>query len=461
MKQATPGDEFLWHRIHRVIEGLPPQLMTFSGSHFGKEAFQEAWQNFMPRKGEPFTPDTPHIMIFMPWFFYNWLPDTSTTSVKREALDGRTLAQAYLKKKAWQLDPLLIRYIEQCCAAPFSFYDVLSVQPGTGFVLRDIITGEEVDVTEHTASLHAQVGDILFVLVVKIDSVAMLEACSSVIFPPVEKGAILDLRNKIKDRGLPLTAELLKEYIFEMLEIYHIIADRLLNPVMPQLYNTDDEPMVFNKLIYDLACTPRAAFVALRQLNLSEDDESIFNAAEFNAAGELHKIEFAWEKPGNKMQKNWNNTVLGHIRIEGKKLTAEVNSEVRANKFRKIMTELLPDKASYKSTVIESPQAMLARSKTRGETARSRKIQQQQDELNSLPEVQAQIAEFVRQHYRKWPKEKLPALKGLTPLQAVNTSDGREMVEALLVDFERNGKNTNPPFDPAIITELREILGLT
>lgn len=415
----------------------------------------------MPRKGEPFTPDTPHIMIFMTWFFYDWLPDTSTTSVKREALDGRTLARAYLQRKARHLDPLLIRYIEQCCVAPFSFYDVMSVQPGTGFVLRDIITGEEVDVTEHEASLQTQVGDILFAMVVKIDSVAMLEACATVIFPPVEKGAILDLRKKIKDRKLPLTAELLKEYIFEMLEIYHDIADRLLNPVMPQLYNTDDESMVFNKLIYDLACTPREAFVALRQLNQSEDDESIFDAAEFNAAGELHRIEFAWEKHGNKMREDWNNTVLGHIRIEGKKLTAEVNSEVRANKFRKIMTELLPDKARYKSTVVESPQAMLARTKNRGETARSRKIQQQQDELNSLPEVQAQIAEFMRQHYRKWPEEKLPALKGLTPLQAVKTSDGREMVEALLVDFERNGKNTNPPLDPAIITELRERLGLT
>ena len=58
------------------------------------------------------------------------------------------------------------------------------------------------------------------------------------------------------------------------------------------------------------------------------------------------------------------------------------------------------------------------------------------------------------------PEDKLPALNGKTPLQAVKTRDGKEMVEALLMKFERSGKDSNPPLDPAIIAELRERLGL-
>ncbi|MCR4304607.1 MAG: MbcA/ParS/Xre antitoxin family protein [Gallionella sp.] len=67
----------------------------------------------------------------------------------------------------------------------------------------------------------------------------------------------------------------------------------------------------------------------------------------------------------------------------------------------------------------------------------------------------------MRQHYSKWPEEKLPALNGKTPLQAVKTKDGKEMVEALLMDIERRSRSGNMPLDPAIIAELRERLGLS
>jgi len=61
--------------------------------------------------------------------------------------------------------------------------------------------------------------------------------------------------------------------------------------------------------------------------------------------------------------------------------------------------------------------------------------------LNSPPEVQAQIAEYMRQHYRDWPSQKLPILNGKTALQAIKTKDGKEMVEALLMDIKRRGKH--------------------
>jgi len=458
--QVQPEDEFLWRRIRRAIEGSPAQMLSFGSSHFGQEALLEAWEEFMPLEDVPFTPDTPHMPIFMPWFFYDWVPAPLETSVKHEALDGRTLARAYLDKKGKQLDPLRVRYMEQCCVAPFSFYDVLSVRPDEGFVLRDIMTGEESNVTEQSGSHHTQVGDIMFAKLAKIDQVTLLEACAPVMFPPIEKSAILDLRKKIHERKLPLTPELLKDYDFEMLEIYHDITHRLLNPAMPQLQNTDGEPMLLHKLIYDLKCSPREALDSLRQLNLTENDESMLTGAEYDPTGELRKIEFAWEKPGNKKHKDWNNTILGHLHIEGVKLTAEVNSENRAQKFKALMEKLLPGKARYKTTVIESPQAMLARAEKEGDSARTKQHQKEQDELNSHPEVQAQIAEYMRQHYRDWPSQKLPILNGKTALQAIKTKDGKEMVEALLMDIERRGKHTNPPLDPAIIAELRERLGL-
>jgi len=466
-QQAQPDEEFLWRKIRRAIEGLPVEMLKLADSRCGKDALFEAWEDFMPWEDEPFSFDTPHMQIFMPWFYFDWLPDPHDTSVKREALDGRTLGQVYLDKKGRLIDPLLVRYIEQCCLSPFSFYDVLSVRTGVGFVLRDIMTGEEIDVTEHSGSRQAQAGDILFAKVVKIrhsregeNQVAMLEATAPLAFPPIEKGAILDLRKEIHSRKLPLTPQLLKEYIYDMLDIYHDISDRLLNPAMPQLQNTDGDPLLPHKLIYELACPAREALDALKQLNLMQDDENLLADAEFDPGGELRKIEFSWEKPGNKMHKNWDNTILGHIRIEGVTLTAEVNSEKRAQKFKAVMAELLPGKARYKTTVIESLQAMLAQEKKTGPSPQASRKKQELEDFNALPEVQDGLIEVMRNHYRDWLSQKLPVLKGRSPLQAVKTPDGREMVEALLMEFERRGKRAIPPLDPGIIAELREKLGL-
>jgi hypothetical protein len=51
----------------------------------------------------------------------------------------------------------------------------------------------------------------------------------------------------------------------------------------------------------------------------------------------------------------------------------------------------------------------------------------------------------------------LPALKGKTPRQAMRSKDGRELVEALLLEFEQiAGPNTG--LDEEILGELRATL---
>lgn len=462
-EQGQPDDEFLWRRIRRAIENLPARMLEFSAAHFGKAGVHEAWDDFIPYRedepGQPLTTGTPHMPVFMPWFFYEWIPTSSDTAVKHQALDGRTLGRAYLDKKCRQIPALLAHYIEQCCANPFSFYDVLSVRPGHGFDLRDIFNGTEVRVTEHGASRQAQAGDILFGKVVTLDGVSLLESCAPYMTPPMQKSTILELRKQMERRYPTITSETLREYRYEILDIYHDTIDHLLNPPMPRLQNTDGDPMLFNKLIYELDCTPRSAFDALKALDLMEDEKDLLAHADYDKAGNLCKIEFSWHKRGNAKHNTWDNTILGKIQIEAKRMTIEVNSENRAQTIRALVEKMLP-KARYKTTVTESPQAMLARAEEQGETAQSRKMREQQEALQNHPEIQAKIKEMMWTHYRTWPEQKLPALGGKTPLQAIKTRDGREMVEALLMGFEQSGQRSNPPLDPAIIAELRDRLGL-
>jgi hypothetical protein len=74
--------------------------------------------------------------------------------------------------------------------------------------------------------------------------------------------------------------------------------------------------------------------------------------------------------------------------------------------------------------------------------------------------VQAALQEMLRSHYRHWIDEKIPALGDRTPRSAVRDPDGREAVEALVMEFERDSARMRPPVDPDIFRELRATLGL-
>ncbi len=85
------------------------------------------------------------------------------------------------------------------------------------------------------------------------------------------------------------------------------------------------------------------------------------------------------------------------------------------------------------------------------------------DALMQDPELRRHVADTVKKHWERWVDMELLALGGRTPREAVKDSDGREAVEALLVDAERLGDN-----DPDMGemnrngTQLvRKILGLT
>jgi len=454
--EVAPPDDLTWHRLRRALEELTPELLKFAEAHFGPGVLTEAWGEFTLWNEEPFTPGTPHMQVFMPWFFHDWRPDPATSMVRPQALDGRTLAEAYLRKKGRQLDPIMARYIGQAGIAPSSFHDVVSCRPGSGFVLRDIFTGAQFDVTEHSGSQQAKPGDILFGKVVEIDRLAVLEGCAPVRFPPIEKAAIIELRSLIDADKRPLTAATLKEYGTELLEVYHEITERLLHPRMPAIQNTDGDALEFRRLVFDIE-SPRAAFDALKHLCITDGAEDLLADAVFDSQGNLLQIAFPWQKPGNAKNESWDNTVLGQIKIEGGRLTAEVNSENREREFRALIDQLLPGKASYRTTVIQSVQAMLAQAEKDGQTAQaSRDV----EDLKSLPEVRGKMAEMLREHYRTWPNEKLPALGGKTPLQAVKTRDGREMVEALLVHLERSAHDADMPLEESVIVDLRKTLGL-
>ncbi len=64
------------------------------------------------------------------------------------------------------------------------------------------------------------------------------------------------------------------------------------------------------------------------------------------------------------------------------------------------------------------------------------------------------------QRLLKQPEVALAALNNTTPLEAVRKADGREMVEALIAQFERDSSRMPVPPAPAVFAKLRHRLGL-
>jgi Protein of unknown function (DUF2384) len=71
------------------------------------------------------------------------------------------------------------------------------------------------------------------------------------------------------------------------------------------------------------------------------------------------------------------------------------------------------------------------------------------------------VQRMMAEHFERWVTDKIPALNGQTPLDAVRDPDGREKVIALVIEAERRARRMKPPVDLVTLRRVRERLGLT
>lgn len=389
----------------------------------------------------------------MPWFFHRWAPDPPDTCVADATLHDRTPTSVLLERKGRRLDPLLRRFLEACMTAPFSFHEIVGVEPGHGFRARDVFTGDERQVMERSGSQAMQPGDILFGQLVTSEGITLMEACSAHVLPPDTKLELIEFRERIAARGA-ISAETLDEWDIELREAYLDLIEALRNPAMPRLQNTDGEDTVFHRLSFEIP-SAQAAFDALKHLALDETESELLESAEVDADGRVLPVSFAWKVAGNPVHTDWENTVLGQIEIDGGRLVADVNSAERAARLKEMLESRCPG-ARHTGTEVQTVEEALARRP--GDEASSEDADAAS--LAEHPEVRERIREMMSKHYEDWVDQEIPALGGLSPMDAVRDEVGREKVEALITQIERDGRRMRPPLDSAVIRRMRQRLGL-
>ncbi|TLZ16580.1 MAG: DUF2384 domain-containing protein [Gammaproteobacteria bacterium] len=453
----TPGT-LAWRRLRRAVDdfAMGKTLLEFVVTTYGPRAADEAWAEFSGLE-EPFDPQTPHLALFMSWLFHRWSPDPhDPSSTVSAALHERIPTQLFLEHAGRRLDPVVRRYLEGCLAAPFSFHEVLRCDPGCGFNARDLFTGEERDILERSATRGMEPGDIVFGQLVQAEGITMLECAGSCFIPPIRKIELIDLRKKLLRGEANCTREALRDWDFELIERYLEIADDLLHPRVPKLQNTDGEPLEMHRLVFDID-SPEVVLRALADLDFEATAEGLVARAERTSRGEIKRVAWEWKKTGNRMHKSWRNTIQGHLEIKGHKLSAEVNSARRAIELRLLIESRFGDEVRFRADRIQSLEKLI------GERAPSGRAADGMDwDAAKLegPDVTAAVQQLMAEHYESWVSEKIPALDGRTPLEAVRDAEGREKVLALLIDAERHARRMKPPVDEAVLRRLRERLGL-
>lgn len=453
--ETPPSSDAVWRRLRALLDDLPTRILRFARKAYGPGVLDEAWAEFtLWGEEEPrFDPETMHMQVFMPWFFHRWSPDPTETRVRDSSLHERPPSEALLEREGGRLDPLLRRYLEACLRSPFTFHEIVRVDPGRGFRSRDVLTGNEHDVLERAASRSMQPGDILFGQLVTVDGITVMEACSPHAFPPEGKLDLIDFRKRLAAGPVPLDGEALRESDLEIREMYLVGIDALLNPRLPRLRNTDGDPILFHRISFAIGSADEA-FHALEHLAPGQTDEERFDSVEFDGEGRVRAASFAWTVAGNAVHRSWDNTVLGHLEIDDASLVATVNSAERAERITELVLTACPG-ARHLGTKVETVEdAQLA------EADHEMNAGPDDDPAATDPAVRAHLAQMTARHYQDWVRASLPALGGRTPLEAIGDPEGREKVEALVRQIERHGKAQDPPMDPSVTRRLRADLGL-
>ena len=290
-------------------------------------------------------------------------------------------------------------------------------------MLKDLIRGGQYNVSEKAATRHLAKWDVLATRLLQVDGQYVMSGAAYP-YPIKVKDEILEdilstykrYRKKDPDVGMDVFLKANGE------RFNYYWYDLIRNPPKVKLMTTDGEPMVISKAYYEF-----------------EDKGPVVEAMRNIEGFEEEGDEFIWV---GKRAKDSDATLFGRLLFDRKTLILECNSKERLKKGKEIIKKHISG-AMHKVDSYED-------------------IYQHLDALKEKPaakpsgdipfEVRQQLyTRFMEKHCREWLAEKIPALEGKTPKQAIRSKKGKEQVKGLLKSFENmeehNKKAGEPYYD--------------
>ncbi len=205
----------------------------------------------------------------------------------------------------------------------------------------------------------------------------------------------------------------------ELSELPHRIdIDNIPAASFPFLINTGREEVVFAEVKFHVKdeAALRKRLAALKSFEYDAKDDS-----------------WSWFKVRGRKDPEDVRTVYGTFQVKDRFLIAETNSRERATRLKAKLEKLLDGLIAYDGTRWRDQKDLPELSE--GEREASRRENQ---ELNARPEVREALQKHLEHYYfEKWPHQEIPALGGLTPIQAAKTEAGRRKLKELIEFYEQ------------------------
>lgn len=431
---------------------LRDRLVSFSAKERYKKDLEKAYHLFCRRPfKEPLILDKDGEINF--GFFLDWFIHDFTLR------NGMTVIEEFYQEKKGKLSEEEVSLMKCEMASYLSIYEVVSVTPEVGLRLKDLIINEEMDILEVKGSLMLVKWDVIFARVIKMGSVNKLSGMITVI-PRGNKEEILSsiqrTWEKVKNEtGRMEWSEFTKSNAHL---IHHLIEDRSIKELT--FVTEEHDRVVSSKSVYEVK-----DFDSIRD-RLSKEFDFIIDMEK-----DGKEIEWTWLKRGK--SKDWERrdsvegsiifssemirgkgelrwTSLGTVTLTPKKLELRCLSKERLERGKKRLQEILGDDITHRVDTYEDvlKKAMAGSGKTSCV------------EEGERPEKYETIFSTVMgELVTKWVDEKIPALDGKTPREAVKDPEGREKVKELLKDWENVEERKRREGEPYIdINVLRQML---
>ncbi|PIV24155.1 MAG: hypothetical protein COZ69_12180 [Deltaproteobacteria bacterium CG_4_8_14_3_um_filter_45_9] len=433
---------------------LRDKLISFSSKERYRKDFERAHHLFYRK---PFVEplileekEETDFAFFLEWFIHDF-------SLK----NGLTIVEEFYKEKKEKFSDEERSLVEYEMASILSFYEVISVTQEIGLRLKDLFTGEELDILEVKGSLTAVKWDVILARVIRMGSVNKLAGVVELI-PRRNKGQILSSIRKLwekfkEETGSVEWSSFAKSNAFL---IHQIIEDQ--SPFEPIFVTEEHHRIISSKAVFDVKDFQMVRYRLNQEFDFIIDQEEEGGKSQWTwlKRGKSKDWEIKESEKGSMILKSemlrgkgelrW--TSLGTVTLTPKKLELWCISKERLDRGKITLKEVLGDDIQHRIDTYEDMVKKAMEGARRGSSV-------EQDEMPEefYPYFSKEMEEFVK----KWIDEKIPALDGKTPREAVKTPEGREKVEELLKGWENMEERRRKTGEPYIdINILRQMLNL-
>ena len=217
------------------------------------------------------------------------------------------------------------------------------------------------------------------------------------------------------------------------------LLERVLDPQLPQLANSDGEAIEFIVLVYRLksGVTQERIRAALDQASdLDAASPTFWNWLAPKDAGLKQKPRRKGKALSYTSTMGDGSIVLGTVELKAKTVEVHVNSEGRAERGRAMIAALLADLAGAPLMQRQTIEQALAERSDRGPAPNPSGL---------TPEEERQaVHAALDQHYRRQLDQPIPALGNISPRRAARSPKGREKLVTWLKLLENHAAKHDP-----------------